>query len=176
MVKKLSEMTYDEIVAERSKNATLKDKYKSEAEAKKDPSTCLKINQNILRLAKRNEALAKQQLDLLKIQKSQAQAQAQAHIEPELESKPESVEKSNKKSKKVKKPIDMSLEEIRAELKSHNERISSLESNKLQSKDFETRFQANLEIQRLAARMKRLSAQEISLLKHQIACLKNGGW
>jgi hypothetical protein len=33
MVKKPSEMTYDEIVAERSKNATLKDKYKSEAEA-----------------------------------------------------------------------------------------------------------------------------------------------
>jgi hypothetical protein len=173
MVKKPSDMTYDEIVAERSKNATLKDKYKSEAEAKKDPSTCLKINQNILRLAKRNEALAKQQLDLLKIQKSQAQAQA--HIEPELESKPKSVEKSNKKSKKVKKPIDMSLEEIRAELKSHNERISSLESKELQSKDFETRFQANLEIQRLAARMKRLSAQEISLLKHQIACLKKGG-
>jgi hypothetical protein len=166
-------MTYDEIVAERSKNATLKDKYKSEAEAKKDPYTCLKINQNILRLAKRNEALAKQQLDLLKIQKSQAQAQA--HIKPELESKPESVDKSNKKSKKVKKPIDMSLEEIRAELKSHNERISSLESNELLSKDFETRFQANLEIQRLAARMKRLSAQEISLLKHQIACLKKGG-
>lgn len=173
MVKKLSEMTYNEIVAERSNNATLKDKYKSEAEAEKDPSTCLKINQKILRLAKRNEALAKQQLDLLKIQK--AQTQAQAHIEPELESKPESVEKSNKKSKKVKKPIDMSLEEIRAELKSHNERISSLESNKLQSKDFETRFQANLEIQRLAARMKRLSAQEISLLKHQLACLKKGG-
>jgi hypothetical protein len=106
MVKKPSEMTYDEIVAERSKNATIKDKYKSEAEAEKDPSTCLKINQKILRLAKRNEALAKQQLDLLKIKKSQAQA----HIEPELESERESVEKSNKKLKKVKKPIDMSIE------------------------------------------------------------------
>ncbi len=104
-----------------------------------------------MRLAKRNEALAKQQLDLLKIQKSQAQAQA--HIEPELESEPESVEKSNKKSKKVKKPLDMSIEEIRAELKSHNEKISSLESNELQSNDFETRFQANLEIQRLTSRM-----------------------
>jgi hypothetical protein len=173
MVKKLSEMTYDEIVAELSKNATLKDKYKSEAEAEKDPSTCLKINQKILRLAKRNEALAKQQLDLLKIQK--APTQAQAHIEPELESKPESVEKSNKKSKKVKKPIDMSLEEIRAELKSHNERISSLESHELQSKDFETRFQAKMKIQRLTPRMKRLGEQEIFLLKHQIACLKNGG-
>jgi hypothetical protein len=174
MVKKLSEMTYDEIVAERSKNATLKDKYKSEAEAKKDPSTCLKINQNILRLAKRNEALAKQQLDLLKIQKSQAQAQAQAHIEPELESKPKSVDKSNKKSKKLKKPVDMSLEEIRAELKSHNERISSLEANEVQSSDFETRFNAKMEIQRLTPRMKRLGEQEISLLKHQITCLKNG--
>ena len=166
-------MTYDEIVAERSKNATLKDKYKSEAEAKKDPSTCLKINQNILRLAKRNEALAKQQLDLLKIQK--AQTQAQAHIEPELESKPESGEKSNKKSKKVKKPIDMSLEEIRAELKSYNEKILSLESHELQSKDFETRFQAKMEIQRLTPRMKRLGEPEISLLKRQIACLKSGG-
>jgi len=173
MVKKLSEMTYDEIVVERQINAVKKDKYKSQAEAEKDLSTCLKINQKILRLAKRNEALAKQQLDLLKIQKFQAQAQA--HIEPELESEPKPVEKSNKKSKKVKKPIDMSLEEIRAELKSHNDRISSLESNELLSKDFETRFQANLEIQRLAARMKRLSAQEISLLKHQIACLKKGG-
>jgi hypothetical protein len=174
MVKKLSEMTYDEIVAERSKNATLKDKYKSEAEAKKYPSTCLKINQKILRLAKRNEALAKQQLDLLKIQKSQPQAQAQAHIEPELESKPESVEKSNKKSKKLKKPVDMSLEEIRAELKSHNERISSLEANEVQSSDFETRFNAKMEIQRLTPRRKRLDEQEISLLKHQITCLKNG--
>ena len=166
-------MTYDEIVAERQINAVKKDKYKSEAEAEKDPSTCLKINQKILRLAKRNEALAKQQLDLLKIQKFQAQAQA--HIEPEVESEPESVEKSNKKSKKVKKPIDMSIEEIRAELKSHNDRILSLESNELQSKDFETRFQAKIAIQRLTPRMKRLGEQEISLLKHQIACLKNGG-
>jgi len=72
MVKKLSEMTYDEIVAERQINAVKKDKYKSEAEAEKDPSTCLKINQKILKLANRNEALAKQQLDLLKIQKFQA--------------------------------------------------------------------------------------------------------
>ena len=168
-------MTYNEIVAERQINAIKKDKYKSEAEAEKDPSTCLKINQKILKLAKRNEALAKQQLDLLKIKKSQTQAQAQAHIEPELESEPESVDKNNKKSKKVKKPIDMSIEEIRAELKSHNERISSLESHELQSKDFETRFQAKIEIQRLTPRMKRLGEQEISLLKHQIACLKNGG-
>jgi hypothetical protein len=175
MVKKPSEMTYDEIVAERQINAVKKDKYKSEIKAKKDPSTSLKINPKILKLAKKNEALAKQQLDLLKIQKSQAQAQAQAHIEPELESKPESVEKSNKKSKKVKKPIDMPLEEIRAELKNHNERISSLESHELQSKDFETRFQAKMEIQRLTPLMKRLGEQEISLLKHQIACLKNGG-
>jgi len=168
MVKKLSEMTYDEIVAERSKNATLKDQYKSEAEAEKDPSTCLKINQKILRLANRNEALAKQQLDLLKIQKSQAQAQA--HIE----SKPKSVDKSNKNSKKLKKPVDMSLEEIRAELKSHNERISSLEANEVQSSNFETRFNAKMEIQKLTPRMKRLDEQEISLLKHQITCLKNG--
>jgi hypothetical protein len=124
-----------------------------------------------LKLAKRDEALAKQQLDLLKIQISQAQA----HIEPELKSEPESVEKSNKKSKKVKKPIDMSIEEIRAELKSHNERISTLEANEVQSKDFETRFQAKMEIQRLTPRMKSLGEQEISLLKHQIACLKNGG-
>jgi hypothetical protein len=171
MVKKPSEMTYDEIVAERQINAVNKDKYKSEAEAEKDASTCLKINQKILKLAKRNEALAKQQLDLLKIQKSQAQA----HIEPELESKPESVEKNEKKSKKLKKPVDMSLEEIRAELKIHNDRISSLEAKEVQSKDFETRFQAKMEIQKLTPRMKRLREQEISLLKHQITCLKNGG-
>ncbi|MEG4496716.1 hypothetical protein QUB05_04900 [Microcoleus sp. F10-C6] len=98
MVKKPSEMTYDEIVVERQINAVKKDKYKSQAEAEKDLSTCLKINQKILRLANRNEALAKQQLDLLKIQKSQAQAQA--HIE----SKPKSVDKSNKNSKNSKNP------------------------------------------------------------------------
>jgi GTP-binding protein HflX len=44
LVKKVSEMTYDEIVAKRQKNAVKKDKYKSELEAEKDPSTCLKIN------------------------------------------------------------------------------------------------------------------------------------
>jgi hypothetical protein len=47
MVKKPSEMTYDEIVAERQINTVKKDKYKSEAEAEKDPSTCLDINQKI---------------------------------------------------------------------------------------------------------------------------------
>jgi len=84
-----------------------------------------------LKLAKRNEALAKQQLDLLKSQKAQAQVE------------PESIENSNKKSKKVKKPIEMSIEEIRAEQKIHNDRISSLEANEVQSLDFETLFQAN---------------------------------
>jgi len=44
LVKKVSEMTYDEIVAKRQKNAVKKDKYKSELEAEKDPYTCLKIN------------------------------------------------------------------------------------------------------------------------------------
>jgi hypothetical protein len=116
-----------------------------------------------LKLAKINEALAKQPLDLLKNQKAQAQVE------------PESIEKSNKKSNKVKKPIEMSLEEIRAELKIHNERISSVEANEVQSKDFETRFQAKMEIQKLTPRIKRLGEQEISLLKHQIACMKNGG-
>jgi len=163
MVKKPSKITYDEIVAERSKNASIKDKYKSEPEAEKDPYTCLKINQKILKLAKINEALAKQPLDLLKNQKAQAQVE------------PESIEKSNKKSNKVKKAIEMSLEEIRAELKIHNERISSVEANEVQSKDFETRFQAKMEIQKLTPRIKRLGEQEISLLKHQIACMKNGG-
>ncbi len=163
MVKKPSEITYDEIVAERSNNASIKDKYKSEPEAEKDPYTCLKINQKILKLAKINEALAKQPLDLLKNQKAQAQVE------------PESIEKSNKKSNKVKKPIEMSLEEIRAELKIHKERISSVEANEVQSKDFETRFQAKMEIQKLTPRIKRLGEQEISLLKHQIACMKNGG-
>jgi len=84
-----------------------------------------------LKLAKRNEALAKQQLDLLKSQKAQAQVE------------PESIENSNKKSKKVKKTIEMSIEEIRAEQKIHNDRISSLEANEVQSLDFETLFQAN---------------------------------
>jgi hypothetical protein len=84
-------------------------------------------------------------------------------------------EKSNKSKAPVKKVMDMSSEEIREELKTHRERIASLEANEVQSKDFDTRFNANIEIQKLAPRMKRLSEQQISLLKHQIACLKNGG-
>jgi hypothetical protein len=53
--------------------------------------------------------------------------------------------------------------------------MAFLEANQVQSKDFDTRFNANIEIQKLAPRMKRLSEQKISLLKHQIACLKNSG-
>jgi hypothetical protein len=72
---------------------------------------------------------------------------------------------------KLKKPIEMSLEELREESQANNARCEELEKQK-KSPDIDIRINAEQEIRKLSNRTKRLCAQEISLLNHERAILK----
>jgi len=164
----ITKMTYDQLQDERETNELAKNQLKAEAKKETDSQVLLRLSQQILALARRNEELVKQQLILAKEKLTVLKTPI---TEPGPESEPEQVTVSKKG--KLKKPIDMSIEELRAEIQANNTRCEELEKERKPS-DFDTRFQADQEIINLSNRTKRLSEQEISLLKHQMPLLKQG--
>jgi len=58
-------MTYEEIVAESINNVATKEELRRSLKSENKPSAVFKITQELLRLAERNEAWAKQQFALL---------------------------------------------------------------------------------------------------------------
>jgi hypothetical protein len=152
----ITKMTYDQLQDERETNELAKNQLKAEAKKETDSQVLLRLSQQILALAKRNDKLVKQQLILAKEKLTVLKTSI---TEPE----PEKVTVSKKG--KLKKPIDMSIEELQAESEANNARCEGLEK-KRRSSDFDTRFQADQEIKNLSNRTKKLCEQEISLLKH----------
>lgn len=178
-------MTYEESVAESINNLAAKENLRRSLATEKKLSTRLKITEQLLVLSERNEALAQQiTAQLLADRHTMVMPQFLYHtdFDPDLSLDldnlpplPEPLPKTKGKVRvpkiHIKKVTDMTLEEIQAELKETRAKIAVLEG-KLTSSDFDTRFNAQMEIRGLTPRMKKLNTQEISLLQHEISCLK----
>lgn len=176
-------MSYEEIVIERINNLAAKEDLRRslQKEKKLSLSAELKITQELLAISERNEALAQQQIaELLAERHTMVMPQFLPHTDfnPELEMdldnlppEPKTKRKLSVSKAQIRKVLEMSLEDIQAELKIHRARMVELEAQ-LTSSDFDTRFNAQMEIRSLTPRLKKLNAQEIALLKHEIACMK----
>lgn len=178
-------MTYEQSVAESINNLAAKENLRRSLLTEKKLSGKLKITEQLLALSERNEALAQQiTAQLLAEHHTMVMPQFIGHtnFDPDLNLDldnlpplPEPLPKTKRKVRvpkvEVKKVTEMTLEEIQAELKEARAKMAVLEG-KLTSSDFDTRFNAQMDIRGLNPRMKKLSGQEIALLQHEIVCLK----
>jgi hypothetical protein len=156
-------MTYDQLQEEQDANELTKNQLKAQSEKETNTQFLLKLSQEILALAQRNEELVKQQLVLMREKLTDLEKPV---AEPVKVTGTASLQKG-----KLKKPIEMSIEELRKEIESNNTRCEELEEQR-KSPDINTQIEAEQEIRTLSNRTKRLCAQEISLLKHELATLK----
>ncbi|MEG5175545.1 hypothetical protein [Microcoleus sp. B3-D7] len=180
-------MTYEQIVTESINNLAAKEDLRRSLNTEKKLSAKLKITEQLLALSERNEALAQQiTAELIAERHTMVMPQFIPHtnFDPDLklaldldnlpplpDSPPKTKRKLSDPKIHVKKVADMSLEEIQAELKIHRAKMEELDVQ-ITSPDFDTRFNAQMEIRGLSPRMKKLNTQEIALLQHEIACMK----
>ncbi|MEG4850837.1 hypothetical protein QUB10_07995 [Microcoleus sp. B5-D4] len=178
-------MSYEESIAESINNLAAKENLRRSLETEKKLSVRLKITEQLLALSERNESLSQQiTAQLLAERHTMLRPQSIGHtnFDPdlnldldELPPLPEPLPKTKRKVRvpkiKLKKVTDMTLEQIQAELTESRAKMAVLDVQ-LTSSDFDTRFNAQMDIRSLNPRMKKLSGQEIALLQHEIACLK----
>ncbi|WP_333296029.1 hypothetical protein [Microcoleus sp. AT9b-C5] len=178
-------MTYEESVAESINNLAAKEDLRRSLLTEKKLSGKLKITEQLLVLSERNESLSQQITAQLIAERHtilMPQFIPHSNFDPDLNLDldnlpplPEPLPKTKRKVRvpkvEVKKVTEMTLEEIQAELKEARAKMAVLEG-KLISDDFDTRFNAQMDIRGLNPRMKKLSGQEIALLQHEIVCLR----
>ena len=127
-------------------------------QAERDANELLKTNlKNQIKVATDSQLYLQLQQELLHISKRNEKLAAQQVL--------------LMKGGKLKRPIEMSLEEIEVEIAQNKITIVQLEQD-LTSSDFDTRFNASQELRTLYTRHKALCSQQVALLSHSIALLK----
>ncbi|MEG4594174.1 hypothetical protein QUB00_20535 [Microcoleus sp. F8_C2] len=164
MPKNIKKMTYGQLQDEHETNELAKNQLKAEAKKETNSKVLLRLSQQILALAQRNEELVKQQLVLMRATLTDLKTQ---------ESEPEPRQVTVSKKGKLKKPLDMSIDELQAEIESNNTRCEKLEEQR-KSTDIDKGIEADQELRTLSSRTKKLCEQKISLLTHEMSLLNQG--